>query len=177
MQQVHLSAWTPQPAALQLFQPLLRWQQGGGAEGVMLLCSWDRVSNPMDTDGSGVPMGATSSAVWAPGKQSHSSCHCWVCLAQQSLCCVTEGKCQITSHHSSPRKQAEVSTGAHATMCCTEQWATGEPPWGHTSQHSPYVSQLSQMCKLHTSRPHAWGLWRNRPKRQELGQSWPRFCR
>lgn len=33
------------------------------------------------------------------------------------------------------------------------------------------------MCKLHTGKPHAWGLWRHRPTRQELGQSWPRCCK
>lgn len=81
----------------------------------MLLCSWDRVSNPMDTDGLGMPMGATSSAVWAPGKQSHSSCHCWVCLAQQSLCCVTEGKCQMNispqQHVTANNKPSEASRG------------------------------------------------------------------
>lgn len=99
----------------------------------------------MDSNGLGMPMGATSSAVWAPGKQSHRSCHCWVCLAQQSLCCVTEGSARGTSHHSSTSrptaspsstgKQAEVGSGAHTTVCCTEQGGTGEPPWGHTSEH------------------------------------------
>lgn len=139
-QQVHLSSWTPQLAAPQLFQPWLWWQQSGGAEGVILLCRWTGVSNPMDSSGSGIPTGATSSVVWAPGRQSHRSCHCWVCLAQQSLCCVTEGKCQmnippqqqVMSQQQTPAalRQAKVGSGAHATMCCTEQWGTGEPPRG-----------------------------------------------
>lgn len=43
----------------------------------MLLCSWAGVSNPMDSNGSEMPIEATSSAVWAPGKQSHRPCYSW----------------------------------------------------------------------------------------------------
>lgn len=149
----------------------------------MLLCSWDRVSNPMDSNGLGMPTGATSSAVWAPGKQSHRSCHSWVCLAQQSLCCITEGKCQmnispqqqVMGQEQTPaafRRKLRLAQG-HMKPCAVQSNGAQESHHGeHTSKH-----WQPQVCKLHTSRPHAWGLWRHRPKRQELGQPWLQFCR
>lgn len=127
----------------------------------------------MDSNGLGMPMGTTSLAVWAPGKQRHRSCHCWFCLAQQSLCCVTEGKCQMSispqqqvmgqQHFHWTWKQAKVGSGAHAIMCCTEQWGTGEPAWGTPpmSTGSPYLSQLTPGVQIaHFKATHTWGLWR-----------------
>lgn len=61
----------------------------------MLLCSWDGVSNPLDSNGSGMPMEATSSAVWAPGKQSQVL----PLLAQRSPSLRASAK--RISHHSS----------------------------------------------------------------------------
>lgn len=171
-QQVHLSPWTPQPAAPQLSQPWLRWQQGGRAEGVMLLCSWARVSNPMDSSGSGIPTGATSSAVWAHGKQSHRSCYCWVCLAQQSLCCVTESKCQmnippqqqVMGQQQTPAALRSKPRLAHGHMqpCAAQSNGAQESHHGgHTSEHwQPLCVTVAPRCANSTSRPHTWGLWR-----------------
>lgn len=97
-------------------------------------------------------MGATSSAVWAPGKQRHRSCHCWVCLAQQSLCCITEGKYQMNI---SPQQQAMGQQEAPAAPGSKPRLAQGHVlhrAIGHRkasmrdtlmSNGSPYLSKLT----------------------------------
>lgn len=148
----------------------------GGAEGYATV-SWDRVINPMDSSGWGMPIGASSSAVWAPGKQSHRSCHCWVCLAQQSLCCVTEGKCQMNI---SPQQQVMGQQQASAalsstlrlaqghTQSCAAQssWAQESHPGGHTSEDwQSLCVTIAPMCANCTLQGHTPGDFR------DIGQS------